>query len=119
MNGRTDPERIIDMARYSREAIAALGDSSFAEFSASRQLQLGVFYLVAVVGEAASKCQPETLRQYPGILWHQVRGTRNHLVHDYYKVDLPTVYEIVVEHLPVLISVLETTTHNPQGGQPS
>ncbi|MDE2788036.1 MAG: DUF86 domain-containing protein [Chloroflexota bacterium] len=117
MNGRTDPERIVDMVQYSREAIATLGNTGFEEFSTNRQLQLGIFYLVAVVGEAASKCDPETLRQYPGILWHQVRGTRNHLVHDYYKVNLLTVYEIVVEHLPVLISVLQTTTPNPQGGQ--
>ena len=43
MNGRTDPERIVDMAQYSREAIATLGNTSFEEFSANRQLQLGIF----------------------------------------------------------------------------
>ncbi len=116
MNGRTDPERIVDMAQYSREAIATLGNTSFEEFSANRQLQLGIFYLVAVVGEAASKCAPETLRRYPGILWHRVRGTRNHLVHDYYNVDLLTVYRIVTEFLPPLIAALESTNNNPQGG---
>ena len=119
MNGRTDPERIVDIVQYSREAIATLGNIGFEEFSSNRQLQLGIFYLVAVVGEAASKCDPETLRQYPGILWHQVRGTRNHLVHDYYKVNLLTVYEIVVEHLPVLIAALDTITDNSQGGTSS
>ena len=119
MNGRTDPERIVDMAQYSRAAIATLGNTSFAEFSANRQLQLGIFYLVAVVAEAASKCAPETLRRYPSILWHRVRGTRNHLVHNYYNVDLLTVYRIVAEFLPLLIAALETTTHNPQGGQSS
>ena len=119
MNGRTGPERIVDMAQYSREAIATLDNTSFEEFSTNRQLQLGIFYLAAVVGEAASKCAPETLRRYQGILWHRVRGTRNHLVHDYYNVDLLTVYRIVVEFLPPLIAALETTTDCSRGGQPS
>lgn len=119
MNGRTDSERIDDMVQYAREAIATLGNADFEKFCANRQLHLSIFYLVAVVGEVASKCEPETLRQYRGIPWHQVRGARNHLAHDYYKIEMDTVYGIVVEHLPRLITALETTTHSTQGGQPS
>ena len=81
MNGRTDAERIVDMVHYGQEAMATLGNASYTEFCADRQLQLAIFYLVAVVGEAASKTDPATLRQYRGIPWHQVRGARNHLVH--------------------------------------
>lgn len=118
MNERTDAQRIADMIGYAQEAIVALGDTGFEGFRADRKLQLVIFYLVAVVGEAAGKCAPETLRQYPGIPWHQVRGTRNHLVHDYYKVDLWMVYRIVVDYLPPFISELTSPTANSQGGQP-
>ncbi len=119
MSDRTDAERIGDMVRHANEAMAVLGDAEFAEFCDNRQMQLVIFYLVTVVGEAASKCDPDTLRHYPGILWHQVRGARNHLVHDYYKINLGTVYEIVMEHLPILIAALQSPTHNHPGGQPS
>ena len=112
MNGRTDAERIVDMVHYGQEAMATLGNASYTEFCADRQLQLAIFYLVAVVGEAASKTDPATLRQYRGIPWHQVRGARNHLVHDYYALDMWTVYRIVVVYLPQLIAALETTTNN-------
>lgn len=107
------------MVQHANEAMAVLGDTEFTEFCDNRQLQLRIFYLVAVVGEAASKCDPDTLRQYPGILWHQVRGARNHIVHDYYKINLSTVYEIVVEHLPILVAVLQPATDAHPGGQPS
>ena len=117
MSDRTDPERIVDMVRHANEAMAVPGDTEFTEFCDNRQLQLMIFYLVAVVGEAASKCDPGTLRQYSEILWHQVRGARNHIVHDYYKINLHTVYEIVAEHLPVLVGALQPATDNPQGGQ--
>lgn len=107
------------MIQHAQEAIDTLGDTSFAGFRANRRLQLVIFYLVTVVGEAASKCDPDTLRRYPGVVWHQVRGARNHLVHDYYNVDLVTVYLIVMEYLPALIVELTTRNPDPQGGQPS
>ena len=120
MNGRTDQERIDDMVQYAREAIAIMGNASFVEFCADRQLHLAIFFLVAVVGEAVSKSDAQALRQqFPTIPWHEIRGMRNRLVHGYYAIRMELVYEIVVEHLSVLISVLETTTHNPHGGQPS
>ena len=119
MNVRPDPQRLVDMIQHAQEAIETLGDTSFAIFSADRQLQLVIFYLMAVVGEAASKCDPETLRQYPGVIWHRVRATRNHLIHNYYNVDLVIVYRIVVEHLPTLIAELTNPRAHHQGGQPS
>ena len=120
MNGRTDSERINDMIQYAREAIATLGNADFTEFCADRQLHLAIFYLVAVVGEAVSKSDVGALlQQFPTIPWHEVRGARNRLVHGYYHIRMDLVYEIVVEHLPLLISALETTTYNSQGGQPS
>ena len=120
MNGRTDSERIDDMIQYAREAIVTLGNADFTEFCADRQLHLAIFYLLAVVGEAASKSDAAALRQqFPTIPWREVRGARNRLVHGYYHIRMDLVYEIVVEHLPVLIAALQPAAHNHPGGQPS
>ena len=119
MSDRTEQERINDMVQYSREAIATLGNVNFAEFCDDRQRHLAILYLVAVVGEAVSKSDAAVLRQrFPTIPWHEIRGIRNRIVHGYYNVKMEIEYEVVVEHLPRLIAALETTTINPQGGQP-
>ena len=119
MDDRTDRERLDDIQRYAADAINTLGDATYAEFLNDSNLRHSVFYLVAIVGEAAAKTSPATRRLYPAIPWRQVRGMRNILIHEYHSVKPESIYQAVVDFLPTLISALETTTDNSQGGQPS
>lgn len=106
MNGRTDADRISDLRHYAQEAIATLGGISYTDFCDDRKTQLAILYLITVIGEAASRTSDDTLRMFPGIPWHQVRGARNRLVHAYFAVDLKIVYDIVVYDLPQLVAAL-------------
>lgn len=122
MNEYTDADRISDMLRYAQEAIAILGGISYTDFCNDRKAQLAILYLLVVIGEAASKAGDDTLRMFPEIPWHQIKGARNRLVHAYFAVDYKIVYDIVVEDLPQLIAELTGTTAgshpgNHQGGQ--
>ena len=94
------------MRHYDQEAIATLGGISYADFCHDRKTQLAILYLVVVIGEAAAKTDDDTLRMFPGIPWHQVKGARNRLVHAYFAVDSKIVYDIVVEDLPQLVAEL-------------
>jgi uncharacterized protein with HEPN domain len=40
--------------------------------------------------------------KYPDVNWRAMAGTRDKLIHDYFEVDLELVYDIVINHLPVL-----------------
>lgn len=123
MNGRTDVDRISDLLHYAQEAIVILGGASYADFCDDRKTQLAILYLITVIGEAASRTGDDTLRMFPGIPWHQVRGARNRLVHAYFAVDFKVVYDIVVYDLPQLVAALAgaaagtTAGSNQQGGQ--
>ena len=119
MSDRTDEERLDDIRQYASEAIETLGDSTYADFLNDSNLRRAVFYLVAVVGEVASKISQSTRRQYPTAQWRRFRGLRNVLIHEYHSVEADTIYEAVTHHLPALLTALETTAHNSQGGQPS
>lgn len=106
MNGRTDADRISDLLYYAQEAIATLDGISYTDFCADRKTQLAILYLITVIGEAASRTGDDTLRMFPGIPWHQIKGARNRLVHAYFAVDLKIVYDIVVDDLPQLVAAL-------------
>lgn len=119
MDDRTDRERLDDIQRYAADAIETLGDATYADFLNNSNLRHSVFYLIAIVGEAAAMTSPATRRLYPAIPWRQVRGMRNILIHEYHSVKPESIYHAVVDFLPTLISDLETTGNNYPGGQPS
>ena len=55
-----------------------------------------------VMGEAA-KALPEAIRQqYPQVPWKEMAGMRDRLIHFYFGVDVPLVWETIRRRLPEL-----------------
>lgn len=50
---------------------------------------------------------------HPEVPWKQIVGLRNRLIHDYTNVDLARVWEVVTEHVPVLIAHIEPLVPPP------
>ena len=63
---------------------------------------------VEIIGEAASRLSAETKEELPEITWGKVIGMRHRLVHGYFAVDYDIVWDVVQNHLPKLISQLES-----------
>jgi len=61
----------------------------------------------AVIGEAAALIPEEVRSRYAEVPWRSMRAMRNVLVHDYQRVDVPTVWQTVQQDLPPLIPLLE------------
>ena len=70
-----------------------------------------------MVGEAA-KHVPQALRkQHPSVAWKQISGLRDILIHQYFAVSLPIVWDIVQNEVPNLVnslrSMLEESADEP------
>lgn len=61
-------------------------------------VQSAVLMQLLVMGELA-KSVPEEARSTIDIPWSQICGLRNRVAHEYYKIDLETVWKIVTEEL--------------------
>ena len=62
---------------------------------------------MTVIGEAANFI-PEDIRQaYPQIPWDKMRGFRNIVVHKYFSVSLPLLWQTTQTNLPPLVENLE------------
>lgn len=103
----TDEGWLLDILNYSRTAIERLADVSHDEFMADIDKQLAVTHLVMIVGEAAAQVSEERRKALPQVPWAQIIGTRNKIVHHYFKVDLQVIWDIVQNDLPMLVSQLE------------
>lgn len=80
------------------------------DFIADTRTQMAVGMALVLIGEAAARIvaqHPDFPVDHPEIPWSKIRGMRNLVVHDYYEVELPVIWETVKVSLPALISELD------------
>jgi uncharacterized protein with HEPN domain len=59
-----------------------------------------------IIGEAACHIPQEIEDRYQNVLWFRMRGMRNIVVHEYFGVDLPTVWQTIQQDISVLVPQL-------------
>ena len=117
------PDRLKDyLAQMQDAAVKACGflsDVPYETFAADERTQLAVGMTLIQIGEAAARIlqhYPDFAVEHAEIPWDRMKGMRNVVVHDYYKLDLPVVFDTVQKALPDLISQLDALRHwRPQG----
>ncbi|MBS3072108.1 DUF86 domain-containing protein, partial [Candidatus Pacearchaeota archaeon] len=57
---------------------------------------------IEVIGEAVKNISSELKAQYPDVEWKDIIGTRDKLIHAYFKVDMDIVWDVVENELPKL-----------------
>ena len=70
-----------------------------------------------ILGEAARNVPDDVASRYPHIPWKRAREMRNILIHAYFGVDLPTVWETIQEDLPPLKAQLNGVLRDAEGNK--
>lgn len=105
---RRDPKvRLLHMRDYARRAVDMGQGQRREDLDSNEMLRLALTHLVELVGEAASQVHADVQAQYPQILWPDIVGMRNRLIHGYDVVDLDLLWDTVETDLPPLIAQLE------------
>jgi uncharacterized protein with HEPN domain len=78
-----------------------------AEFRSNEMLQDAVIRQIQVLGEACKRLSAELKEAHADIPWRDIAGMRDKLVHDYFGVDVETVWLTARDDLPELLERLE------------
>jgi uncharacterized protein with HEPN domain len=88
------------------DAISAIEEYVFgydeASFLKTRLVQDGVIRQVQIIGEAAKKVSEGLKKEHPELPWKDMAGMRNKLVHDYFGVDIKSVWKTATIDIPEL-----------------
>jgi uncharacterized protein with HEPN domain len=72
------------------------------EFCKNREKQYAVLRALEIIGEASKNLSSELRAKCPDIDWKNIAGMRDKLIHAYFGVNLPLVWETVQNDLPQL-----------------
>lgn len=72
------------------------------EFSDSIQLQDSVIRRIEIIGEAVKNIPKQIKVKYSKILWKEIAGMRDILIHEYFGIDLQLTWMVVRKDIPEL-----------------
>ena len=107
-------EREKDVIRLQHilEAINAIDDfishKQFQDFKDDQLLQSAVIRQFEIIGEASRNISPNLKEQNADIPREQIAGLRNLLIHEYFRVDVQTIWESYRRDLPAFKSKVES-----------
>lgn len=77
------------------------------DFFSEKMIQDAVIRNLEIIGEAVKNISQETRDNNPDIPWKQIAGLRDVLIHQYFGVDLDTVWLVVKNRLPLLVERIQ------------
>ncbi len=97
------------MIGYIEKITTYCRDYDYESFTENPLLTEACVFNLSQLGELATKLDKEFTEKHSDIPWHQMRGLRNKIVHDYEGVNLKLVWEIISCDLPELKELLAKT----------
>ncbi len=92
--------------QWGEDIIAAVADiradtagMDLATFSAKRVIVRSVLYSIAVIGEAAKNISPSFKAAHPDIPWRAIAGTRDRMIHEYFRTNTRRTRDAVVDDI--------------------
>ena len=69
---------------------------------ADNKTEDAVIRQLEIIGEAVRNISADTKNNYPDVAWDKIIGMRNLLIHEYFRVEVETVWEAVQRDIPRL-----------------
>lgn len=104
---RSDAERVADALQSARLAVDFVAAMSLGDLTADPRTLADLKYELLVLGEALGSVSEKTCLGAAQLPWSQVRGLRNVITHEYFRVSPAILYQVVTADLPELIPALE------------
>jgi len=88
-------------------------------FLADQRTQDAVIANIMAIGECAAKVMdryPQFVAEHPQIAWGDIRNMRNRIAHQYFQLDVGTIWQTASHVMPEFRQQLDTLRHwRPQG----
>lgn len=96
---------------------------TYEDFIKDETLKRAFVRSLEVICEAGIQISSKIRHKYPGLPWREMRGMRNKLIHEFFRVDYKIVWETIEKDIPDLkknvsyiIKEMQENIHGPKEG---
>jgi uncharacterized protein with HEPN domain len=111
---RRDKDYLGDIVEAIQRIFDYTAGLTYEQFLTNTMVQDAVIRNLQIIGEAAKQLSRNVTDGHPKIPWRQMAGTRDRVVHDYFRINYEIVWNIVRDELPALLPRIEAI-HNTVG----
>lgn len=101
-----DDASVLDIDTAARRVLKFSANLSKPELFADDEKQSAIIYQLIIIGEATKRLSPGYRHQHAYIPWKAIAGMRDVLAHQYDKVNLEALWDIVDQEIPELIDLI-------------
>jgi uncharacterized protein with HEPN domain len=114
-----DEALLADILIAARRVQSFMSGRSREDLDEDYQLQFAVQKGIEIIGEAAGRLTEAARTRGHGVPWRDIIGMRHRLVHDYGRVDLGVLWEVIESDIPLLIAVIAPLLPPPEDPEES
>lgn len=93
---------LVEMVEAIRHVQSFIAEVTVDQWLGSELVRSAVLQKLTVIGEAARGLSDDVRARHPDVPWSRLRGLRNVVVHEYFAVEWPRVWQIAREDAPAL-----------------
>ncbi|NJR52107.1 MAG: DUF86 domain-containing protein [Leptolyngbyaceae cyanobacterium CSU_1_3] len=101
-----DEAALLDIYNATQRILIFATDLTKANLATNEEKQSAILYQVIVVGEATKRLSIDFRNTYPNIPWKDIAGMRDILAHQYDRVNLDTLWDVIQNDIPELIELI-------------
>lgn len=75
-------------------------------FRQDEKTQFAVLYAITILGEVVKRLSSNFRSDHPTIPWREIAGMRDKMVHDYQKVNIDLVWQVIQHDIPQLLAYI-------------
>lgn len=98
---------LLDIKEASRRIFDYTDELNYDEFLEKEETQDAVIRNLEIIGEAAKNLSLTMKREHGNIPWKEMAGLRDRLIHQYFGVNIDTVWKIIRQELPLLLAKIK------------
>ncbi|MDX2217383.1 MAG: DUF86 domain-containing protein [Oculatellaceae cyanobacterium bins.114] len=97
----------MDIARSAQLILEFAQGLEKPELAVNLEKQSAILYQIVVIGEAVKRLSADFRNQHPQVPWREIAGMRDILTHQYDRVEVDEIWDVIQDDIPQLLSMIE------------